>query len=40
MKKNYTKPVLEMTAVTKSDILTGSEVFIDGSELFGTNDDE
>lgn len=33
--KKYTKPELEAVAVTESDILNGSDVLIDGSGLFG-----
>jgi hypothetical protein len=36
MMKKYTAPVFEVTALTQQDILNGSDVLIDGSELFGT----
>ena len=35
MKKNYTSPEINLTALTNADILNGSDVLIDGSELFG-----
>ena len=31
-----TAPVFEVTALTQQDILNGSDVLIDGSNLFGT----
>ena len=34
--KKYTAPVFEVTALIQQDILNGSDVLIDGSELFGT----
>ena len=34
--KKYTAPVFEVTALTQQDILNGSDVLIDGSDLFGT----
>ena len=35
MKKNYTAPEFNLTALTSADILNGSDVLIDGSDLFG-----
>lgn len=34
--KKYNAPQLEITVLTVQDILNGSDVLIDGSELFGT----
>lgn len=34
--KKYTAPMLEIAILTNSDILNGSDVLIDGSDLFGT----
>ena len=34
MKKNYTSPELNLTAITNADILNGSDVIIDVSSLF------
>lgn len=34
MKKNYTTPEINLTALTNADILNGSDVLIDGSSLF------
>ena len=36
MKKNYISPEINTTALTNADILNGSDLLIDGSELFGT----
>ena len=38
MKKNYISPEINTTALTSADILNGSDVLIDGSELFGTQE--
>ena len=38
MKKNYVSPEINMTALTNTDILNGSDTLIDASELFGTTD--
>ena len=35
MKKNYKSPEINLTALTDADILNGSDVLIDGSDLFG-----
>ena len=35
MKKNYKAPEVNMTVIANSDILAGSDVLIDGSDLFG-----
>ena len=34
MKKNYTTPEINLTALSNADILNGSDVLIDGSSLF------
>lgn len=34
MKKQYTAPVIEEIKISRSDILSGSDVLIDGSELW------
>ena len=34
MKKNYTTPELEVTKLLTEDILTGSDVLIDGGDLW------
>ncbi len=34
--KNYTKPDLYVEKISSQDILNGSDVLIDGSDLFGT----
>ena len=34
--KKYNAPQLEITVLTSQDILNGSDVLIDGSDLFGT----
>ena len=34
MKKQYTAPVIEEIIIPKSDILSGSDVLIDASELW------
>ena len=36
MKKKYTSPDLELTSLSREDILNGSDVLVDGSDLFGT----
>lgn len=33
--KKYTSPTIVLTSVSAEDILTGSDVLIDGSDLFG-----
>lgn len=38
MKKNYISPELEALKLTKEDILSQSDVLIDGSDLFGTGE--
>ena len=38
MKKNYISPEINTTLLTIADILNGSDVLIDGSELFGTQE--
>ena len=38
-KKIYTAPTIEATLLTKSDILAQSDVLIDGSELFASDND-
>ena len=35
MKKKYISPEINTTALTSADILNGSDVLIDVSELFG-----
>ena len=34
--KKYNAPQFEVTLLTSQDILNGSDVLIDGSDLFGT----
>ncbi len=36
--KKYVKPEIEMTVLTNADILNGSDVLIDGSDLFDTTE--
>lgn len=36
MKKQYFKPQLEEIKLSKEDILSGSDVLINGENLFGT----
>ena len=38
-KKHYSAPTLEATLISQSDILLQSDVLIDGSDLFGENND-
>lgn len=40
MKKNYISPELEALKLAKEDILSGSDVLIDGSDLFGTGENQ
>ncbi len=41
MKKNYyTSPKIEAVKLSTEDILNGSDVLVDGSDLFGPQDDE
>ena len=35
MKKNYIAPELNTQLLSSADVLNGSDVLIDGSELFG-----
>ncbi len=35
MKKNYITPEIQTVEITAVDILAGSDVIIDGSDLFG-----
>lgn len=35
--KKYTAPTLEAVLITDKDILAGSDVLINGEELFGDN---
>ncbi len=36
--KKYLTPSIEKVVLTEKDILTGSDVLIDGSDLFGTDE--
>ena len=36
MKREYIKPEIEKIAITNTDILNGSDVLVDGSDLFAT----
>lgn len=36
--QKYTKPLVEATKLSSEDILNGSDVLIDGSDLFGTDE--
>ena len=38
-KKIYTAPTIEATLMTEGDILAQSDVLIDGSELFASDND-
>ncbi len=38
MKQSYLAPELEVVKLAKEDILNGSDVLIDGSDLFGTTE--
>ena len=39
MKQTYLAPELEVTKISREDILAGSDVLIDGSDLFTTTED-
>lgn len=36
--KEYLTPAIEVTLLSQQDILNGSEVLINGSDLFGTSE--
>lgn len=38
MKKNYITPEIQTVEISSVDILAGSDVIIDGSDLFGTEE--